>query len=98
MSQYGEIVSGIIKEPRTGDEYKVFIYEDKTEKILRSKIVNRSETNESFQDQELHLTDQQAIEAVLNWNDDEHFDDNIKYLLDTINNSCTRRDISEEPN
>lgn len=54
LSQYGEIVSGIIKEPRTGDEYKVFIYEDKTEKILRSKIVNRSETNESFQDQELH--------------------------------------------
>lgn len=50
LASNGEIVSGIIKDPDTSKEYKVFIYNDRTEKILRSKIVNETEIKQSFQD------------------------------------------------
>lgn len=39
------IFVGAIKDPDTSKEYKVFIYNDGTEIILRSKIVNGRETN-----------------------------------------------------
>lgn len=93
LTSNGEIVSGIIKDPDTSKEYRVFIYNDGTEKILRSKIVHERETNQSFQDQE-----QQAIEAILNWNEDKPWDDSVKSLLDKIKNPCTERDVPEEPN
>lgn len=93
LASNGEIVSGIIKDPDTSKEYKVFIYNDRTEKILRSKIVNETEIKQSFQDQE-----QQAIEAILNWNEDKPWDDSVKSLLDKIKNPSTVTDVLEEPN
>lgn len=96
LSPYGEIVSGIIKDQDT--EYKIFIYNDGTEKILRSKIVHRSETNESDSDKELQLTDKQAIEPILNWNDDKPCEDNVKYLLEKIKQSHPLENISKDPN
>lgn len=96
LSPYGEIVSGIIKDHDT--EYKIFIHEDGTEKILRSKIVHRSETKESDSDKELHLTDKQAIEPILNWNDDNPCEDDVKYLLDKIKQPRPPGNISKDPN
>lgn len=94
LPQHGEIISGIIKDPKKIDKmYKVFIYKDCT--LFRSKFTD----SDTIQTQKFIFEDQkgkQVIESILNTNNDQTNIDKILRKIE-LYNGANDMSSSNEP-
>lgn len=91
LLKHGEIISGIIRDPKTKKIFKVFIYNNRT--LVRSKSSDNITTSFTFEKME----GENVFKSIFNKTGDGESDDRVNYILEKINQSKTKSS-SNEPN